>query len=154
LVVRNLIKKIILEEINDFEWVEDISAFTPMPSETEEPQRTVYASAYDEENHKIMNYIFDEGYHYNGWKIMMDKFSGVVIWDREGQEYEIYATPHYNEENITPVAIDNGDDYIPMFDVEVPKFDFVEKAEKWYKEDYPKLVVDSIRRSGYAWLVR
>ena len=148
------IKKIIKEEINDFDWIEDISAYTPMPSETEEPQRIVYDSAYDEENHIIMNYIFDEGYYYKGWRIKMDKFSAVVKWDREGQEYIIYATPHHYDENIIPIAIDNGDEYVNMFDVEVPKFDFVEKAEEWYKKDYPKLVVDSVRRSGYAWLVR
>jgi len=138
----------------NFDWADDISPYTAMPSETEEPQRTVYASSYDEENHRIMNYIFDEGYHYNGWRIVMDKFSGVVEWDREGQEYMIYATPHYDDENVTPVAIENDEEYVAMFDVKVPKFDFVEEAEKWYKEDYPKLVIDSVKRSGYAWLVR
>jgi hypothetical protein len=151
------IKKIIKEEINDFEWTKHVDAYEPMPSELEEPQRNVYASAYDEENHKIMNYIFDEGYHYNGWRVQMDKFSGVVEWDREGGEYMIYATPHFNDENITPVSIINVNDddyYVNMFDVKVPKFDFVEEAEKWYKEDYPKLVIDSVRRNGYAWLVR
>ena len=153
--MKNIIKKIIKEEINDFDWTEDISAFTPMPNESDPPvMRMVFASAYDEENFRIMNYIFDDGYYYNGWRIQMDKFSGVVEWDREGEEYMIYATPHYNDENITPVAIDNGEEYVNMFDVEVPKFDYVEEAEKWYKEEYPKLVIDSINQSGYAWLVR
>ena len=153
--MKNNIKKIILEEINDFDWTEDISAFTPMPNDFDPPVvRTVFDSAYEEENFRIMNYVFDEGYNYNGWRIDMDKFSGVVEWDREGEEYVIYATPHYNDENITPVAIDNGEEYVNMFDVEVPKFDYVEEAEKWYKEEYPKLVIDSINQSGYAWLVR
>ena len=150
------INKIIKEEINDFEWIKHVDAYEPMPSETEEPQRTVYDSAYHEENHRIMDYIFDDGYVYDGWRVQLDKFSGVIEWDKEGKEYMIYATPHFNDENITPVSIVNfnDDDYVNMFDVKVPKFDFVEEAEKWYKEDYPKLVMDSVRRSGYAWLVR
>ena len=152
------IKKIIKEEIDSFDWTEDISAYTPMPSKGSEPNRTVYESGYQEENHRIMWDVYDKCVMTNvGWQVCPENWAGVLEWYNDNHpQYVIYATPHYNEENVIPIALvgPNDDDYINIDDVNVPDFEFVEEAEKWYKEEYPKLIKDTIKRMGYAWLFR
>ena len=125
-----------------------------MPSEAEEPQRDIYHSAYQEENHRIMNDVFHDCLYVYGWEICMDNFSGVLEWYGSNDiEYLIYATPHYNEENVVPVdIIDSDDNYHHIGELIVPHFDFIEAAEEWYEKEYPKLVKDLITRSRYSFL--
>jgi hypothetical protein len=146
------IRKIIKEEVNNFDWASDIPSHVEMPSRHSSNEDSPHTSDYSEKNHEIMNEVFRD-FNYMGWELSIDNMTGTLEWDDGWSGNYIYATPHYNEDNIIPVVVhtpNDGDEYYDVTKLDVPIFDTEYEAEKWYREVYPKLIVDTLKEHGYG----
>jgi hypothetical protein len=150
--MKNLIKKILKEEFNDFGWTKDVPAKTPMPSLEDEPDRMTFSSAYEERVHQIMEDAFKKCFYRYGWEICYSLHSGVVEWEKD--DYVIYATPHYEDLNELPIELQDSEGQLDFELINIPMFGYEEDVENWYLYEYPEEVKRVLSLLGYARLFR
>lgn len=128
------IRRIIKEEINDFDWINQVPEGTQMPFNNGD---------YKHRESEIMEDVLD-GVTFRGWYLEMDFHSGALMWDKSGSDFIIYATPHWDVlENKVPVEVSDRDsrDIIVTDIFDIPeRFNTEEEVREWYSSVYPNKV--------------
>jgi hypothetical protein len=131
--MKNLIKKILKEEIeDDFSWVDDVE---------------LESIRDDKHRYDIILNVIDKVKEYKGWTIDIGNYDGVVYWyNQNNHNYVGMATPEWNEVFEIPVEVSDEDDNYPVTTIKTPHFKYVFEVEDWYERSY-FYIVESILTS-------
>ena len=135
-------KKVVKEEINDFQWAKDIEAYTPIEN--------IGSTCEAQEKYVIKYFTEKRDHEYNGFKYSIDNRSGAITWEfPDTDEYFVYASPYWGGECELPIDI-QGDmgEYETLDYVELPQFEYEEELRDWLENEYPKIVYKRIKHLG------
>ena len=139
-----MIRKIIKESIDDFEWARSVPEPIKMPKDSDD---------YDAAEWKILKKLIRNGelmgdieFMSGTYFVSLDGFNGPI---------SVYATPHFSEFGFAPVDVHDVDDDIDQLgDIKIPKFDYVEQVEDFYINKFTDLIKQELVDNGYMSYVR
>tara|TARA_R110000803_G_scaffold157924_2_gene222247 strand:+ start:2185 stop:3057 length:873 start_codon:yes stop_codon:yes gene_type:complete len=135
-------KKVVKEEINDFEWAKDTEAYTSIEN--------IGSTCEAQEKYVIKYFTEKRDHSYKDFTYSIDNGSGAVTWEfPDTDEYFVYASPYWNGECELPIDI-QGDmgEYETLDIIELPQFEYEEELRDWLENEYPKIVYKSIKELG------